>query len=169
MTTTTITTETATTPAVVLSAKSRQSLLMQREAKSFASQQSNYPRRSKAMTPTYEEIQSTTFTEYVQHALFDEEDSDDEDGSTTEENTSGTSASSGVATEEQIRNRKIRFADGVIKITLPKGWWDEAGIGKDRTARGPAVSLDCTFRSFLLMFSHLTYSRNAVARRDAVG
>jgi hypothetical protein len=166
MTTTTTTTTETSAPVAVISAKKRQSLLMEREAKSFASQQSNYPRRSKAMTPTYEEIQSTTFTEYVQHALFDEEDSDDEANGNENKRTNRAPA-----TEEKIRNRKISFTDGVVKISLPNGWWDEAGIGKDRTARGPAVSFSfvCLIL-FALFLSHIfTFTKHTVARRDAVG
>lgn len=34
----------------------------------------------------------------------------------------------------------VEWKNGIVKITLPEGWWDEAGIGKDRTGRGPAVS-----------------------------
>mmetsp|Transcript_25114 Transcript_25114/g.38679 ORF Transcript_25114/g.38679 Transcript_25114/m.38679 type:complete len:641 (-) Transcript_25114:528-2450(-) len=30
-----------------------------------------------------------------------------------------------------------KWSDGMAKITLPEGWWDKAGIGKDMTARGP--------------------------------
>ena len=112
------------------------------------------------MTPTREEIQSTSFTEYVQHALFDDDyDSDQENGvkaaivSLTpdeEQNRPSTCTSGAAATLEakrakQLRNRLIRWDDGVVKITLPKGWWDEAGIAKDRTARGPAVSCTSPF------------------------
>ena len=95
--------------------------LVEREAESFAQQQSRYPRRAKALRPTWDEFRSKTFTEYVQHAFFDH--GDDEDFKNDEDEPRG-----------------IEWNHGIVKITLPEGWWDEAGIGKDRTARGPAVS-----------------------------
>lgn len=36
---------------------------------------------------------------------------------------------------------KQKLADGIAKVTLPEGWWDHEGIGKDVTARGKKVSL----------------------------
>ena len=55
----------------------RQSLV-EREAESFAQQKSRYPRRAKALRPTWDEFRSKTFTEYVQHALLDDEGDDEE-------------------------------------------------------------------------------------------
>jgi hypothetical protein len=108
--------------------------LVEREAESFAQQKSFNPRRGKAVQPEWEDFQNMSFTEYVQHALFD----DDADTSIEEEN--GNSSSSN---NRKDKPRKIGWNHGVVKITLPKGWWDESGIGKDRTARGPAVSCFC--------------------------
>ena len=101
-----------------LANKGRRSLV-EREAESFAKQKSKYPRRAKALRPTWVEFRSKSFTEYVQHALFD--DGEDNVG-------------------KHDKPRKIEWNHGIVKITLPEGWWDESGIGKDRTARGPAVS-----------------------------
>jgi len=36
----------------------------------------------------------------------------------------------------------VKLNDGIAKVTLPDGWWDGRGIGKDRTARGPEWSSD---------------------------
>ena len=35
---------------------------------------------------------------------------------------------------------EMLLADGIAKITPPKGWWDHAGIGGDLTGRGPIWS-----------------------------
>lgn len=102
-----------------LRTKGRRSLV-EREAESFAQQKSKYPRRAKALRPTWDEFRSKSFTEYVQHAFFDDSEDDDDFGN------------------EQGKPRKIEWNHGIVKITLPEGWWDECGIGKDRTARGPS-------------------------------
>lgn len=104
-----------------LRTKGRRSLV-EREAESFAQQKSKYPRRAKALRPTWDEFRSKSFTEYVQHAFFDVGEDDEDFGN------------------EHDKPRKIEWNHGIVKITLPEGWWDESGIGKDRTARGPSVS-----------------------------
>ena len=96
--------------------------LVEREAESFAQQKARYQRRAKALRPTWDEFRSKSFTEFVQHAFLDDE-GDDED---TE--------------NEEATPRRIAWNHGIVKMTLPEGWWDESGIGKDKTARGPAVS-----------------------------
>jgi hypothetical protein len=109
--------------------------LVEREAESFAQQKSRYPRRAKALRPTWDEFRSKTFTEYVQHALLDDEGYDED------------------TQNEEGAPRRTEWNHGIVKITLPQGWWDESGIGKDRTARGPAVSQYSTICSVVTDWS----------------
>jgi len=126
------------------------SCLVEREAALFTNRKSHFPRRSKALAPKWEEFKSMSFSEYVQHALFDDEEDTEEDfvkrsssngGSKVGDNEKNTNR----RTEENTTKKKacgirknIQWKNGVVKITLPEGWWDEAGIAQDRTGRGPA-------------------------------
>lgn len=124
-------------------ASSKRRTLAEREAERFTTQSSHYPRRAKAVTPELEELKTMSFTEYVQHALFDDEGSSSGSDGEDEENSGSKNG------KEEMPPRKISWEHGVVKITLPKGWWDEAGIAKDRTARGPEVSILCTISKVL--------------------
>ena len=42
--------------------------------------------------------------------------------------------------EDMPEPNEMLLADGIAKITPPKGWWDHAGIGGDLTGRGPIWS-----------------------------
>ena len=132
-------------------ASSKRRTLAEREAEWFTTQSSHYPRRAKAVTPELEELKTMSFTEYVQHALFDDEDSSS--GSDGEDEQNSGSNNNG---KKEMRPRKISWEHGVVKITLPKGWWDEAGIAKDRTARGPEVSILCIISEVLSTPAQLT-------------
>lgn len=113
---------------------------MEREAESFAKQKSKYPRRAKALQPSWDEFHNKSFTEFIQYALFDanendaNKDSEDENDDDNERNDQDAKC-------KEDNPRKLVWKHGIVKITLPEGWWNESGIDKDRTARGAAVSL----------------------------
>ena len=128
------------------SCRSRQTLLVEREAELFAQQKSVYARRAKSLQPTLKEFRSKSFTEYVRHALFETESNNNTSSSS---NTTSNNSRNNYC-DDTRRNRnsneknnnkahKVEWNHGLVKITLPEGWWDESGIAKDRTARGPAV------------------------------
>uniref|UniRef100_A0A7S2VBK3 JmjC domain-containing protein n=1 Tax=Entomoneis paludosa TaxID=265537 RepID=A0A7S2VBK3_9STRA len=86
-----------------------------------------FPRPCMAHTPTLEELQSYTFSDYIRDevmasALPKFEDSDDES----------------VFMEDDWCKTTMPLIEGIAKVTLPDGFWKEEGIGSDRTGRGPA-------------------------------
>ena len=87
---------------------------------------STFPKPCIEHKPTLEELQSYSFSDYIRDVVLtsampkfedtDENDIDDEDWS----------------------SKVMPLTEGIGKVSLPDGFWDEAGIAKDRTARGPA-------------------------------
>eukprot|EP00547_Thalassionema_nitzschioides_P007001 CAMPEP_0194204106 /NCGR_PEP_ID=MMETSP0156-20130528/3725_1 /TAXON_ID=33649 /ORGANISM="Thalassionema nitzschioides, Strain L26-B" /LENGTH=548 /DNA_ID=CAMNT_0038930039 /DNA_START=264 /DNA_END=1910 /DNA_ORIENTATION=- len=78
-----------------------------------------------------------SFSEYVQHALFDDDDSSvcSEAGDSPNHIEEG-NCKLNDGMDKRGARQNVRWNHGVVKITLPDGWWDEAGIAKDRTGRG---------------------------------
>ena len=134
---------------------------VEREAKKFVDHKSNFPSRAKAVTPSLQQLQSQSFSEYIQSILFRDNDDDDndEDGSSDEEEVTPERESepdrgAGGAQPDRVRSSSRRrrqqqpinpseceWKNGIVKITMPEGWWDQAGIANDTTARGAAVSI----------------------------
>uniref|UniRef100_A0A7S3L0Y8 JmjC domain-containing protein n=1 Tax=Amphora coffeiformis TaxID=265554 RepID=A0A7S3L0Y8_9STRA len=92
------------------------------------------PRPCLTHTPTLRELQSTTFSDYVQKIVLGsavpyEEESDDEGVETDSED------------EEDWKTRQMPLAEGIAKVSLPKGFWpteQTSWTQGDRTGRGVA-------------------------------
>ena len=102
----------------------------------------DHPRRAKAVTPTLDELRTQSFTEYINGILLDK---DEELSTINRDDISGSSEYQGIEQYSSKKTKPKKWRHGIVKITLPLGWWDESGIGKDRTARGPAVSTQNQF------------------------
>lgn len=86
-----------------------------------------FPRNCLTHAPTIEELKHYTFSDYIREvvlgaALPKFEDYDD---------------CSNIYDNEWSR-KTMPLTEGIAKVTLPVGFWEEEGIGKDRTGRGPA-------------------------------
>jgi hypothetical protein len=116
---------------------SQRSTALEKEAQGFCV--TDGPIRSKAVTPTLQDIASHTFESYVRSILFDpEESSDDDDDDDDDDNDEGEPPA--VVSSSTSRKRQVsRWNHGICKITLPEGFWDQSGIAKDTTARGDQV------------------------------
>jgi hypothetical protein len=160
---------------------------VQEEAQYFCKTKSYYPISCRHFTPSLEELQSTTFSEYVRNTVmrqsqkgYDSDDEQDEEnqpnvkvptavtsssssstarereGSTTRSNNhesknsnsnihSNSNSHAGTnccpTTSEGKRyslgSPMLHFDYGIAKVTLPMGFSELDGIGKDQTARGP--------------------------------
>ena len=114
------------------SSAKRKAKQAQREAEQFSKRPPVNPRRSKALQPDWNEFKSLSFTQFLQHALLEDGDNDDDDDDDDLQESCANASN---------KEASIQWNKGMVKVTLPKGWWDEGGISQDRTARGPAVSL----------------------------
>lgn len=127
---------------------------LEEEGKAFLSTDSCYPQPCKHFKPTLEELQSTTFSDYIRNVVLhqsergydDGEDSDESDSennngaseATTHRSPVSSSRSPRQPSKRYIRNSPlVKYDYGIAKVTLPKGFSDLEGIAKDQTARGP--------------------------------
>jgi hypothetical protein len=133
---------------------------VQEEAQYFCKTKSFYPKPCRHFTPSLEELQSMTFSEYVRNTVLRQSqrgyDSDEEDeenqpiavpssagtattGSNNQES-GGHAGNSSSNTNEGKRyspeSPMLHFDYGIAKVTLPRGFSELAGIGKDQTGRG---------------------------------
>lgn len=97
------------------------------EAEHFLSKKANNPKPCQHHKPSLEELQATTFSDYVRNAVLKKaerglEDSDEE---------------APRCSRELLGEPPIRYNNGMAKITLPPGFCDKAGIANDVTGRGP--------------------------------
>jgi len=131
------------------------------EGKRFCSTESCYPQPCKHFKPTLEELQSTTFSDYVRNKVlresergYDDEAEEEEEGdegnqeTTTSAATTATTRSSnnhspGSNSNNKLFNKRhdpkspmLQFDYGIAKVTLPEGFSKLEGIAKDQTARG---------------------------------
>jgi len=109
------------------------------EAQFFCKTKSLYPIQCKHFNPTLEELQSTTFSDYVRKTVLSQceegyKDYDEEEDGILEE-IHGTRRNSNVVNSKN-HNRKINYDYGLAKITLPEGFSNLEGIEKDSTGRG---------------------------------
>ena len=132
---------------------SQRSTALEKEAQGFCAAAASGPYcvRSKAVTPTLDEIQSQTFESYVRNILFDTDESstnstssedDDEQQQQTSDTTNVTTICSQItlsSVHHKDKRKNTRWNHGICKVTLPEGWWDQNGIAKDTTARGDEV------------------------------
>lgn len=99
------------------------------EAQFFCRNKSSYPQPCQHHEPTLEELQSTTFSDYVRKVVLRKakkgyDDSEDEGESPKK-------------ARQLTTQPPIHYTRGIAKITLPKGFCDKVGIAKDTTGRGP--------------------------------
>ena len=99
-------------------------------AEYFVSAKANNPKPCRHHKPSLEELQSTTFSDYVRNKVLrsvqrDLEDSDDEGQAPRN-------------SRDLLDEAPIHYNDGIAKVSLPKGFCDQVGIAKDETGRGPA-------------------------------
>ncbi|CAB9515133.1 specific demethylase 4A [Seminavis robusta] len=132
-----------------------------KDGEHYANRRCLYPRACKAHTPTLEELQQHSFSEYVRQvvlegarvAYVDEQrrrHPATNHTTTTGDNNNNNTSPDGNNVEkiryiEDIQMARQGFpskcplyAEGMAKVTLPRGFWKEEGIGQDRTGRGPA-------------------------------
>jgi len=57
-----------------------------------------------------------------------------------------------ISSEKVCQPCKEKLGDGIAKVTLPEGWWDYKGIGKDLTARGRKVSFKIIYVYFYFRY-----------------
>jgi [histone H3]-trimethyl-L-lysine9/36 demethylase len=136
---------------------------LEEEGKAFLSSDSCYPQPCKHFKPTLEELQSTTFSDYIRNTVlrqsergYDDDVEDDSEDSENEEEQEGeatsqpktrrnststansSSRSPREASKRYSRNSPmVRYDYGIAKVTLPQGFSTLEGIAKDQTARGP--------------------------------
>jgi len=111
------------------------------EAQFFCETKSLYPIRCKHFKPTLEELQSTTFSDYVRNTVLhqcEEGYSDDEEEENTVHEGHGTRSKSNNenSRRHKANNRKISYDYGIAKVSLPEGFSNREGIAKDTTGRG---------------------------------
>jgi len=112
------------------------------EAQFFCKIKPLYPIQCKNFKPSLEELQSTTFSDYVRNIVLgqcEEGYNDDyEEEEEIAEEIHGTRSLSAIENSKRHKagNRKINYDYGLAKITLPKGFSNLEGIAKDSTGRG---------------------------------
>lgn len=94
----------------------------------------------KAYEPTLEELQKMSFSDYVRHVVLDgARVNPSQEGLAERLDKEDASESPSAAGRASAPDAKTRvYSEGMAKVTLPKGFWKEEGIGQDRTGRGPA-------------------------------
>ena len=160
---------------------SQRSTALEKEAQGFCTAVASGPIRSKAVTPTLDEITSQSFESYVRSILFDpvewsddddeeeeDEESDEDDDARQSESKNNiqlplSSSSSSSSPNQKNRLTNPRWNHGICKVTLPQGWWDQAGIANDTTARGTEVgkySGHSTFVNSFPFIIHFSHTKN---------
>ena len=115
--------------SVIMPANDRDRSVLQ-EAQRFCKSKSNYPQPCQSYEPTLEELDVTTFSDYVRHVVL---------GNAERGNNEDTKADS----EKRRHSRDITgkppipYLHGMAKVTLPKGFCKQIGIARDETGRGP--------------------------------
>jgi hypothetical protein len=149
---------------------SQRSTALEKEAQGFCAAVASGPIRSKAVTPTLDEIKSHTFESYVRSILFDpvewsdDEDDDEEENEDDIQSELKTNAQlplSSLISNQKSRLTKTRWNHGICKVTLPEGWWDQAGIAKDTTARGTEVRILYSRPVYNISICSLYYSHTS--------
>jgi [histone H3]-trimethyl-L-lysine9/36 demethylase len=130
---------------------------LEEEGKRFLSTDSCYPQPCKHFKPTLEELQSTTFSDYIRNTVLrqsergyddvsGEEDSDDDKEhceapsvATGDSNTGCNRSRSPKQVNKRYcrKNPMVRYDYGIAKVTLPPGFSNLEEIAHDQTARGP--------------------------------
>jgi hypothetical protein len=133
------------------------------EAQWFCDTKATWPKPCNEHQPTLQELEATTFSDYVRTVVLrkaqlydndkDEEEEvvDDNDKKNTNTTTTNhfTRTSSRRKQQQQQQQQQqqftpsictndppIEYTQGMAKVTLPKGFWDQAGIAQDQTGRG---------------------------------
>ena len=103
------------------------------EAQFFCKSKATHPRTCQCHTPTLEELEATTFSDYVRDVVLRKAqkyyDSDSEDKDTDTETPRKNS-------RDLTNKPPIQYLDGMAKVTLPPGFCEQVGIAKDQTGRG---------------------------------
>lgn len=115
------------------------------EAAYFCKTKSQWPQPCSHHKPTLEELQSTTFSDYVRKRVlrsaeptYDDEVVRGANGASGNESSSSPSSSSKTAlppARDIIQRRPTPYRHGMAKVSLPKGFVDSGGV--DPTGRGP--------------------------------
>jgi [histone H3]-trimethyl-L-lysine9/36 demethylase len=127
---------------------------LEEEGKRFLSTDSCYPQPCKHFKPTLEELQSTTFSDFIRNNVLQQSErgyndvavggSDDDNAQwESPQTTTGNRNTKSNRSPKQVNKRysrnspMVRYDYGIAKVTLPKGFSNLEGIAKDQTARGP--------------------------------
>jgi hypothetical protein len=127
---------------MIANARERQVL---KEAIYFCKSKSQWPRPCSHHKPTLEELQCTTFSDYVRQEVLQKAEPMYEDEVVAAQDTSGSESSSipnsskaenrPPAARDVTNRRPIPYGNGMAKVTLPKGFVESGGV--DPTGRGP--------------------------------
>ncbi|KAL3933251.1 MAG: hypothetical protein SGBAC_010480 [Bacillariaceae sp.] len=100
---------------------------VQEEANHFVSKKTNNPKPCNHHQPSLEELQRTTFSDFVRNVVLQKAQRDAED-----------SDSEAPRVDRELMERPpIHYNNGIAKVTLPPGFNDKSGIANDETGRGP--------------------------------
>lgn len=130
---------------------SRRYKSLEKEAKHYLDKNTSWHRRARAYTPTLEELKKTCFADYVRYTILQcgiKDVVQDDDEKNARMHTRNYCPPGEIVALSRSKRDYAEFktppcwSDGMAKVTHPEGWWDQAGIGKDTTARGPNVSND---------------------------
>ena len=127
---------------------------LENEARAFLQSGPALFHRAASYSPTLEELQSKSFTDYVRQTLLGVTEPKYFENEGSESARANNHSVGKVIELKDILGRvdMVKLNEGIAKVTLPEGWWDERGIGKDRTARGPEV---CTPRPTIHLFDSI--------------
>ena len=119
------------------------------EADFFCGTKSGFPQPCKVHSPSLEELQGLSFSDFVRTVVLkkaqqdadssDEEDEDHGDAESSQKQQRHNTRSKKPVADLPIKasnGRPIPFSHGMAKVSLPKGFWDEHGICEDSTGRG---------------------------------
>lgn len=124
---------------VIMPAKNRDRQV-QEEANHFVSTKANNPKPCNHHKPSLEELQRTTFSDYVRNVVLRSAERDSEDADNEAPRVD----------RELLERPPIHYNYGIAKITLPPGFNDKSGIAKDETGRGPDWAEGTTIGSMSL-------------------
>lgn len=127
-------------------AKSGRDVQVIEEGDYFSKSKSQWPPSCNHHQPTLEELQSTTFSEYVRMVVLKQAEPNyqEEENSTTEEESSNNSSSSRGPVDDRrpprakdiIGGAPTYYKNGMAKVSLPSGFIESGGV--EPTGRGPS-------------------------------
>jgi JmjC domain, hydroxylase len=125
-----------------------------RDGEHYVNRKGGATRMCKVYTPTLEDLQKLSFSEYMRKVVLQGArvayEDDAQKNSQQQQNGDSRNNNNNDGTEKILYIEDIEeqnnlfpskcplYSEGMAKVTLPNGFWKEEGIGKDRTGRGPA-------------------------------